>query len=132
MTANRMMPSGIGLREGIGVEGGVRVGVEVSVAVGLGVPIRVALGVAVGVGSGLAVAVTVGVPGGGGVNSCQPRSGAAPEDSVEGVGGIASPSLAMYWVIPASMAGEPARSTRPLKSSSTVPHNPSGPGFGGA
>ncbi|HLF73128.1 MAG TPA: hypothetical protein VI524_02190, partial [Anaerolineales bacterium] len=65
-------------------------------------------------------------------NSLHPRSGAAPANPVMGLGGTGSPFAATYCVTPLSMAGEPAWSSSPLKSSSTVSQVPSGPGLGGA
>src|SRR4026209_1615721 len=82
----------------------------------------------VGEGIGDAVGVsTTGLP-----HSRQPRSGAAPRNPVIGLGGMSSPFAAINCVTPLSIAGEEDCSNKPLKSSSTVSHAPSAPGFGAA
>ena len=110
----------------VGVSGVAEAGmVAVIVSVGVTVTgVNVGRGVSelTGVGEGV---IKIGAP-----NSLHPRSGAAPVYPVIGCGGIGSPLTATYWMTPLSMAGEPDRSTSPLKSSSTVSHAPSGPGFG--
>lgn len=115
--------------------GGVTDGTDVSVttvAVGeTGVKdgTRVMVGVAdVGDGIGEVVGVImIGLP-----NSLHPRSGAAPINPVIGLGGMASPLVAISCATPRSIAGELPCSNRPLKSSSTVSHVPSAPGLGAA
>src|SRR5215216_765702 len=116
---------------------GVRVRVAGSDAVGNGVKVNVGEGTGeagvtpggnVIVGRGVGVGVTnAGLP-----NSLHPRSGAVPRYPVIGYSGTGSPLAARYCGTPLSMAGELAWSSRPLKSSSTVSHAPSGPGFGAA
>ncbi len=114
-----------------GVVGETTVGDAGSVKVALGealgvTGVRLAIGVMDGVTDAVGV-INSGLP-----NSRHPRSGAAPVNPVIGLGGISSPLFATYCVTPLSMAGEPGCSSKPLKSSSTVPHVPSGPGFGAA
>ena len=115
-----------------------RVGVTVAIVVDVGETGRVNVAIGDAVGVALTRGVTDGVIDAVGViksglpNSLHPRSGAMPAKPVRGVGGISSPFFATYCVTPLSIAGEPDRSTRPLKSSSTVRHAPSGPGFGAA
>ena len=98
---------------------------------GAGVNVNVADGTGVGnVGEGKGEAVGVmmmGLP-----NSLQPRSGAAPIKPASGLRGTGSPLTVTYWGTPLSIAGELPWSNKPLKSSSTVCHAPSGPGFGAA
>src|SRR5512146_287324 len=86
----------------------------------------------VDVTAGPKVRVGVGapVPAIGPPNSLQPRSGAEPVKPVSGLAGTSSPLTVVYCATPRSIAGEPGWSTSPLKSSSTVPHDPSGPGDG--
>lgn len=100
-----------------------------AVVVGNGVSVT---GVMVGIGVAEEIRVDTGVVNIGAPTSLQPRSGAAPANTAIGLGGTNSPLLAVYCVTPLSMAGESARRTRPLKSSSTVAHVPSGPAFGAA
>lgn len=114
---------------------GSRVGMEV--ADGRGV--KVAAGDTVGeTGVNVAAGVKDGVAGAPGMKNAglpysrQPRSGAAPVNAVMGVAGTGSPLLVTYCVTPLSIAGEPDCSNSPLKSSSTVPQVPSGPGLGAA
>src|SRR5687767_4623021 len=132
---------------------GRRVDVAVSEAAGIGVTVMVGTGVRVGdeVGKGVNVNVEEGTgeagttPGGsvtegrgvgvavtkaGLPNSLHPRSGAGPINPVSGLNGTGSPFVAICCETPLSMAGELAWSSKPVKSSSTVPHAPSGPGFG--
>ena len=136
---------GVNVEEGKGEAGVTRVdvmvGTEVEVAdgdaVGKGVKVNVAEGTGeAGITPGGSVTegrgVTVGVMIAGLPNSLHPRSGAVPRNPIIGLSGTASPFVAIYWGTPLSMAGELAWSTRPLKSSSTVPHAPSAPGFGAA
>ena len=102
-------------------------GVNVAIAVAVGVTgVRLARGVTDGIGEAVGV-MNMGLP-----NSLHPKSGAAPVKPVIGVGGMGSPLFAINCVTPLSIAGEPDWSKRPLKSSSTVSHAPSGPGFGAA
>jgi hypothetical protein len=103
-----------------------------TVAVGeTGVNVNVSVMVAVakvGEGMGEAVGViTIGLP-----NSLHPRSGAEPMNPTMGFGGMGSPLAAINCATPRSIAGELPCSSRPLKSSSTVSHAPSAPGFGAA
>ena len=117
-------------------EPGVTVGVTGVAEAGMvGVMVRVNVGVT-GVIVGRGVSELIGVGDGvinmGAPNSLHPRSGAAPVYPVIGCGGISSPFVAKNCVMPLSMAGEPDCNTSPLKSSSTVSHAPSGPGFGAA
>src|SRR6266508_3236130 len=95
-------------------------------SVGRGCTVIVAKSVGGGIGDGVAV-MNAGLP-----NSLHPRSGAGPTKPVIGIGGTFSPFAATNWAMPLSIAGEPDWSTRPLKSSSTVCHVPSRPGFGAA
>src|SRR3990172_4716541 len=83
---------GVGVWVGLAVAVGVAVGVSLPLSVGVDVGVSVSVGVLEGVGVSVAVGVGVGVSGG--PDSCQPRSGAAPEKPEIGVGGIASPSAA--------------------------------------
>ena len=91
--------AGAGVRVGRGVAvTTITVGViGVNVKVGEGVSVTV-----VGEGMGEAVGViTIGLP-----NSLQPRSGAAPINTVSGLDGIGSPLTSIYCATPRSMAGE--------------------------
>jgi len=117
------------------VETGVRVGDADTVGKGVKVNVEEGTGeggitpggsVTEGRGVGVGV-INAGLP-----YSLHPRSGATPINPVIGLSGTGSPLAARYCETPLSMAGEPAWSSRPLKSSSTVSHAPSGPGFGAA
>src|SRR5574341_320546 len=117
--------TGVDVKVGIGVP----VGEGDAEAVGEGVNVKVKVEEGIGeaggnVGKGTPTAV--GVMNAGLPYSLQPRSGAAPRNPVMGLGRTGSPFGATYCGTPLSIAGELGWSSRPLKSSSTVPHAPSG------
>ena len=86
----------------VGVAGVAEAG-RVVVIVGVGVTVT---GVKVGKGVREETGVTVGVMNIGAPNSLQPKSGAAPVNPVIGLGGMGSPLMATYCMMPLSIAGD--------------------------